>query len=225
VSAEATRDRLRDAALATVLELGIAGVSARTVASRAGCNQASIYYHFGSLHGLLTDASLRATEQRVATYRDRLAEVTSVTELVDVARELHAEEHRLGNVTVLAQMLAGARTDPELRGPTAAALRRWIVEVEATLRRLLDGSVLAEVVDVPSLARAISAAFVGIELVDGVEGDDDAIPTLDGIAQLAAVVQVVLDLGPVASASLRRRVARANGELARRGDADAGPVS
>jgi AcrR family transcriptional regulator len=224
VSTEATRARLRDAALATVLELGIAGVSARTVASRAGCNQASIYYHFGSLHGLLTDASLRATEQRVETYRDRLAEVTSVTELVDVARELHAEEHRLGNVTVLAQMLAGARTDPELRGPTAAALRRWIVEVETTLRRLLDGSVLAEVVDVPSLARAISAAFVGIELVDGVEGDE-AIPTLDGIAQLAAVVQVVLDLGPVASASLRRRVARANGDLARRGDADAGPVS
>jgi AcrR family transcriptional regulator len=220
VSTEATRARLRVAALETVRELGIAGVSARTVASRAGCNQAAIYYHFGSLHGLLTDASLRATEERVATYRDRLAQVTSILELVDVAAELHAEEHRLGNVTVLAQMLAGAQADPELRGPVAAALRRWMVEVETTLRRLLAGSVLEDVVDVPALARAISAAFVGIELVDGVEGDD-AIPTLDGVAQLAGLVQVVLDLGPVASAALRRRVARVTRASPRPGTTDA----
>jgi AcrR family transcriptional regulator len=48
-----TKTRLRAAAIDTVRDLGIAGVSARTVASRAECNQASIYYHFGSLHGLL----------------------------------------------------------------------------------------------------------------------------------------------------------------------------
>lgn len=202
-----TKQRLRDAAIATVRERGIAGVSARTVAAEAGVNQAVIYYHFGSLHALLNDASTHATEARVARYRERLADVRTVDELVDVARTLHAEERELGNVQVLAQMLAGAQTDVDLAPATAAALQLWIDEVETTLHRLLDDTVLAPLVDVPSLARAVSAAFVGVELMDGIAGQED-LPTLDALEQLAGLVQVVLDLGPVASAALRRRVQR-----------------
>lgn len=202
-----TKQRLREAAITTVRERGIAGVSARTVAAHAGVNQAVIYYHFGSLHGLLSDASTHATAARVAAYRDRLAEVASVDELVDVARALHAEERERGNVQVLAQMLAGAQTDRDLAPATAQALQLWIDEVEATLHRLLDDTVLAPLVDVPSLARAVSAAFIGVELLDGIAGED-SLPTLDALEQLAGLVQVVLDLGPVASAALRRRVQR-----------------
>lgn len=202
-----TKQRLRDAAIATVRERGIAGVSARTVAAEAGVNQAVIYYHFGSLHELLSDATTHATAARIAGYRERFAAITSVDELVDVARALHAEERELGNVQVLAQMLAGAQTDPHLAPATSAALQLWIDEVEATLRRLLDDTVLGPLVDVPALARAVSAAFIGVELLDGTAGDD-ALPTLDALDQLAGLVQVVLDLGPVASAALRRRVHR-----------------
>jgi AcrR family transcriptional regulator len=202
-----TKQRLRDAAIATVRERGIAGVSARTVAAEAGVNQAVIYYHFGSLHALLSDASTHATEARVARYRERLAAVRTVDELVEVARTLHAEERELGNVQVLAQLLAGAQTDEDLAPATAAALQLWIDEVEASLHRLLDDTVLAPLVDVPSLARAVSAAFVGVELMDGIAGQED-LPTLDALEQLAGLVQVVLDLGPVASAALRRRLQR-----------------
>ena len=80
-----TKARLRAAAISTIRELGIAGVSARTVASRADCNQAAIYYHFGSLHDLLADACVAATQARVAAHRDRLASVTTVPELIEVA--------------------------------------------------------------------------------------------------------------------------------------------
>lgn len=202
-----TKQKLRDAAIATVRERGIAGVSARTVAAEAGVNQAVIYYHFGSLHALLSDASTHTTAARVARYRERFAEVRTVDELVDVARALHAEERELGNVQVLAQMLAGAQTDDDLAPGTAAALQLWIDEVETTLHRLLDDTVLAPLVDVPSLARAVSATFVGVELIDGVAAPE-GLPTLDALEQLAGLVQVVLDLGPVASAALRRRVQR-----------------
>lgn len=205
--AEDTRDRLREAALTAVRELGIAGISARTIAARAGCNQASIYYHFGSIPALLADASERATRARVERFRERFAAVTSIDELLEVGRELHADEHERGNVAVLAQMVAGAQTDPALREPTAAALQLWIDEIETTLHRLLDGTPVAELVDVPVLARGVSAAFVGIELFDGVAGDE-RLPTLDALADLAGLLQVVLDLGPVASAALRRRVRR-----------------
>jgi AcrR family transcriptional regulator len=202
-----TKQRLRDAAIVTVRERGIAGVSARTVAANAGTNQASIYYHFGSLDALLSDAARSATAGRVAAHRERLAAVSSVAELVEVARALHEEERELGNVAVLAQMLAGAQHDRALAQGTTAALQLWIDEVEATLRRLLAGSLLEELVDVPALARGVSAAFIGVELLDGAEDDAD-LPTLDALAQLAGLVQVVLDLGPVASAALRRRLRR-----------------
>lgn len=204
-------DRLRSAALATVRELGIAGVSARTVATRAGANQASIYYHFGSLTGLLAEASLAATEARVATYRPRFAAVTTVGELVDLARELHATERELGNVAVLAQMLAGAQNEPELAAPVTEAVHLWVTEVEATLERLLAGSAVAELVDTRVLARAVSASFVGTELLDGVDGEGTALPTLDALEQLGGLVQVVLDLGPVASGALRRWLERRTG--------------
>jgi hypothetical protein len=78
-------------------------------------------------------------------------------------------------------MLAGAQNDTTLQAPTAAAIQLWIDEIETTLHRLLDGTILTTLVDVPSLARAVSAAFVGIEL------------------------------GPVAGAALRRRLARKHG--------------
>lgn len=202
-----TKQRLREAAITTVRERGIAGVSARTVAAHAGVNQAVIYYHFGSLHALLSEASTHATAARVDAYRERLAAVSSVDELVDVARALHAEERDLGNVQVLAQMLAGAQTDQDLAPATAAALQLWVDEVATTLHRLLDDTVLAPLVDVPSLARAVSAAFIGVELLDGIAGEE-SLPTLDALEQLAGLVQVVLDLGPVAGTALRRRVQR-----------------
>lgn len=204
------RERLLDAALLTVRELGIAGVSARTVAARAGCNQAAIYYHYGSLTALLGAACHHATAARVEVWRPRLDAVDSVEALVALARRLHAEEHELGNVQVLAQMLAGAQADPALTTPTADALELWTAEIERTLRRLLDGTVLDTMVDVSALGRAVSAAFVGIELVDGL-GDPNGtvLPTLDAVEELGALLQVVLDLGPMAAATLRRRVRRA----------------
>ncbi len=202
-----TKQRLREAAIATVRERGIAGVSARTVAAAADLKPSVIYYHFDSLHHLLSEASTAATAERVERYRQHLAEVTTIEGLVEVARTLHAEEHERGNVRVLAQMLAGAQTDAGLAPGTVAALQLWIDEVEATLTRLLDGTVLAPLVDVAALARAVSAAFVGVELVDGVDGDA-TLPTLDALGQLAGLVQAVLDLGPVAGAAVRRHVRR-----------------
>lgn len=41
---------------------------------------------------------------------------------------------------VLAQLLAGAQTDPKLAESTEAALRLWITPIEQALARLLTGS-------------------------------------------------------------------------------------
>ncbi|MFC7479963.1 TetR family transcriptional regulator [Luedemannella flava] len=54
---------------------GIAGVSARTVAAAAGVNQALVFYHFGSMDDLLTEACQVATTASVARYREAFAAV------------------------------------------------------------------------------------------------------------------------------------------------------
>jgi AcrR family transcriptional regulator len=56
-----TKQRLIDGALQAIRTHGIAGVSARTVAARAGVNQALVFYHFGTLDNLLAAAYHTAT--------------------------------------------------------------------------------------------------------------------------------------------------------------------
>lgn len=76
----------------------------------------------------------------MAVYRERLATVRTLRELLDVGRELQQAEREAGNVTVLAQMLAGSQGDPKLAEATRKALALWVAEIELTVRRLLAGS-------------------------------------------------------------------------------------
>lgn len=75
------------------------------------------------------------------------------------------------------------------------------------LDRLLAGSPAAEIADVPGLARAVSAAFIGLELYEGVDeaGAGQALAALD---RLAVLIEVMDDLGPLARRALRRRLTR-----------------
>ncbi|GHJ45104.1 TetR family transcriptional regulator [Catellatospora sp. TT07R-123] len=202
-----TKQRLLDGAMATLRDHGIAGASARTIATAAGVNQALIFYHYGSVEDLLVTACQTATAARVEAYRQRLESVTSLRGLLDVGRALHEEERELGNVAVLAQMLAGAQHGGKLTETTAQALALWTVEIEHVLRRVLTGSPISEIADVPGLATAVSAAFIGLELYEGVDRDG-AQRAMAALEQLAVLVEMVEDLGPVARRALRARIAK-----------------
>ncbi|MEV8441970.1 TetR family transcriptional regulator [Actinosynnema sp. NPDC051121] len=202
-----TRQRLIDGAIETIRRHGITGTSARTIAATAGVNQALVFYHFGSVHELLEAACLAATEARVAPFTEELNEVADLRGLLDLGRRLHAEERSRGNVMVLAQLLAGAQSDPELAKATSAALELWIRPVERVLDRLLADSPLGELVDTAGLARAVCAGFIGLELFEGVD-PAGAHAALDALERLAVLVDVVDDLGPVARRALRARLRR-----------------
>ncbi|GGQ72570.1 TetR/AcrR family transcriptional regulator [Couchioplanes azureus] len=200
-----TRAKLIDGSLQALRAHGIAGVSARTIAAAAGVNQALVFYHFGTVDQLLAAACRSATEARIAAYRERFAAVRSLRELLDLGRDLHREERAEGNVTVLAQLLAGAQAEPRLAPAVAGALALWTAEIERVLTRLLAQSPVAELADPAGLARAVSAAFVGLELFEGVD-EPAAGSAFLALERLAVLAEVVDDLGPVTRRALRAKL-------------------
>ena len=160
-----TRRKLIDGAVETLRTRGIAGISARSIAAAAGVNQALIFYHFGTVDGLLDAACRESTAARVELYRDRLAAVGSLRELLALGRELNIAEREAGNVAVLAQVLAGAQQDAALAATARESLRLWVAEVAAALDRVLAGSPVSELTSTSQLAPAVAATFIGIELL------------------------------------------------------------
>ncbi|MEW2630923.1 TetR/AcrR family transcriptional regulator [Streptomyces sp. NPDC048389] len=202
-----TREKLLRGALTTLVEQGIAKTSARSVAAAAGVNQALVFYHFGSVDGLLAAACRYGAEQRVARYRDELRSITTLAGLLEFGRRMHAREREEGTVAVLAQLLAGAQSQPRLGPATAAGLDLWITEIEQVLTRVLDVTPLAGVADPAGLARAVAASFVGLELYEGAD-PAGAAHALDALEQLAALLTALDTLGPVARRALRMQVQR-----------------
>ncbi|MFE6916712.1 TetR/AcrR family transcriptional regulator [Streptomyces rubiginosohelvolus] len=202
-----TRTKLMEGALRTLAEHGIAKTSARSVAASAGVNQALVFYHFGSVDELLAAACRYGAEQRVARHRDRLAGVTTLAELLRCGRELHEEERAGGHVAFLAQVLAGAQTQPRLAPATAAGLDLWTAEIEQVLVRILADSPLGDFTDPAGLARAVTGAFVGLEMYEGVD-PEGAERAFEALEQLAALAGVLDELGPVARRAVRHRLRR-----------------
>ncbi|OLR92431.1 TetR/AcrR family transcriptional regulator [Actinokineospora bangkokensis] len=200
-----TKQRLIDGALDLIRTQGITAVSARSVGAAAGVNQSLIFYHFGSVEELLAQACLSATEARVATHRERFAGVTTLGDLLAAGQAVHDGERAEGNLTVLAQALAGAQSSERLAEATRAALALWTTEVESALVRVLAGSPLAEVADAPGLARAASASFLGLTLWDSVDPDGGA-AALTALTRLAVLADVLDDLGPLATRAVRARL-------------------
>jgi len=203
-----TREKLLDAAARALAEDGVAGVSARTVAARAEVNQALVFYHFGSVSGLLDAAVRRSVDLAVASYRDRFADVASLGDLLLVGRDLHAAEKQAGNVQQMAQVMAGAMRDQTLAGGGRYAMQRWSAEIEAVLARVLRPTPLHGLVDPQGLARTVAAGFIGLELYDEVD-EDAAAAAFDALDAIGALVSALEGLPPVAARAVRARARRA----------------
>jgi putative endopeptidase len=191
-----TRTRIVEAALATLREEGIAGVSARAVARRGGFNQALIFYHFGSVEGLLVAVARGESERRSVLYAAALRDVTSLAELVAVARRLHDEEFKAGTVAALTQMLAGAVGSDELARGIRDALQPWTALVGDTIARLLEGTPYAGLLPRADLTAALAALFLGIELYTGLDPDAATGSLFTTMGSVAALIDGLLTLAP-----------------------------
>ncbi len=186
-----TRDRIVEAALETVREEGFADTTARAIARRGGFNQALIFYHFGSVDDLLMEVFGRASSRNVERYRDAVSQVSSLRDLVEVARRLHAEDLENGSVTAVTQLMAAAN-DPERGGSLLDRFDEWIKLVEEALGRAAGNVPIATLVPPREAAYAIASMFLGIELMSRLDpARSEAEQVFDMMDAIAGLIEDV----------------------------------
>ncbi len=193
---ETTKERIVGAALETLKRAGFAGTSARSIAAAGGFNQALIFYHFGSLHGLLLVALQESSERRLAAYSAAVADCEGIEDLARVARETYREDLESGHVSVVSEMIAGSLTHPELRSPIAELMQPWLDFSEGVVHRFLGDSPFGQLLPARAVAHAIVAFYLGLEQMSHLNGEtNEAEPLFEAGAHLATL------LGPMFTTS------------------------
>jgi AcrR family transcriptional regulator len=186
-----TKDRIVEAAIATLKAYGYAGASARTIAAQGGFNQALIFYHFGSVRNALLAALDRTSAERMGAYRTAAAEAADMPALVAVATRIYHEDLASGHIKVLAELIAGASSDLALGPEIVARVAPWIDFAREEIERVFEGSPLANLLPADDLAYAIVAQFLGLELLTHLDGSTERAERLfqlsAGLATLASM--------------------------------------
>ena len=168
---EGTRQRIVRAALDTLKERGFTATSARAIAATGGFNQALVFYHFGTVNDLLLAALDSTSEQRMARYRAAVADVHTLSELLRVASEMYREDLEGDHVAVLAELIAGSSSAPELGPEIAARIEPWVAFTEEAVVRVLAESGLSDLLPGRDLAFGIVALYVGVALLARLSDD------------------------------------------------------
>lgn len=196
-----TKAALVAGAIAALGEVGFAGASAREIADRAGCNQALVFYHFGSVSELLLAALDDVSARRLAAYTELVERAGSLTELIESARTIFSEDLAAGHVAVLVEMITGAQSTPGLGEQVAARLAPWREFAESAVRKGMQGSPVAVLLPAKELAHGVVAGFLGLELLASLDGDRDAALALfDRARSVAGLLELCAAAFPTSEA-------------------------
>lgn len=160
-----TRATLIEAAIDTLRESGFAVASARRIAQRAGCNQALVFYHFGSVNDLLVAALEDVSARRMEAYRGLLSHTKSLASLAESARAVFEQDLDAGHVRVLTEMISGAQSVPGLAERVAACLKPWRTFAEEAVRDVLAASPVPGLLPPEEVAHAVVAGILGLEML------------------------------------------------------------
>lgn len=192
-SGQETKDRIIDAALATISSEGLVGTSARAIAKVGEFNQALVFYHFGSVDELLLAALERANVRRMTRFEDQLRNVETLAEFVTIARQLHAGVYDT-DASALSAIVAGWPMSSDLGARVLATLDPWNELVEQSLRRLLQSHPLGQYLPIEQLAYSFGGLFLGLEVMGRLDaGGDRTEAAFTALFALASLADPLLD--------------------------------
>ena len=160
------------ATIDTIRDEGFASAFARAIARRGDFNQALIFYHFGTLNELLLAAFDQVTAARVERYVEVFEGLDDLASKLRAMIPLYRDDRASGRLRVITEVIAGGTGRPDLAPEVAARIDPWIAMTDHIVRSLLDDVGMAGVVDPPDAAFAISALFVGMDVLGSLGYDD-----------------------------------------------------
>jgi AcrR family transcriptional regulator len=181
-----TRQTLVEAAFDTVRHDGFRGATARAIADRAHCNQATIYYHFGGIPPLLIEALRVSSSRRLDRYRQTLAGPAPADEVLAALDGLHREDVASGHLTVMAELMGGITAEPALRDGLESCIREWLDFVSDRITATLAGTPLGPLIPAAELADLVFSMAIGVEMRSKLDGDDTRFFRITNLARLMA---------------------------------------
>jgi len=187
-----TRQALIEAAVEVLKSRGFNGASARAIAKEAKVNQALVFYHFGTVAELLLAALDEVSARRLRRYTTELAEVTNPASLIALATRIFREDIDSGDIAVLAEMIAGSSSAPELGAEVAKRIAPWKDFASAAIDSGFAASGLASVVPIGAVSHSAVALYLGLEMLSHLEGDRVRATLLfEQLVSLASVLDAI----------------------------------
>jgi len=167
-----TRQRLVSGAITLMATKGFASATARAIGEEAGCNQALVFYHYGSLNELLLAALDASSQANLQRYQTELDKAKGLRDVLGVARHLYRTDRESGHVSLLGQMVAGGIVDRDLGRQVAERTEPWIQLTRHAIQKALPAPVRHRL-PVDDLAYLIVAMALGAELLGTLSGDHE----------------------------------------------------
>jgi AcrR family transcriptional regulator len=183
-----TRQALIDSTIATLREEGFSGASARAISDRAGLKQGLVFYHFGSVVNLLLAALDAVSEARMQKYGPAIAQVSSASEIMNIATQIFQDDLDTGYVTVLVEMIGGASSTPGLGGEVATRIGPWFTFAKDALDKTFGDSPIAALMPSGDVAYSVVALYLGLEMLTHLNGDREPALKLFAHAQQMVVL-------------------------------------
>jgi AcrR family transcriptional regulator len=166
------RQRLLAAAATLLSTKGYAGATARAIGDEAGCNQALVFYHYGTLNDLLLAALDASSHDRLQRYQAELDNARGLRKVLGVARSLYRSDRESGHINLVAQMVAGGVVDRDLGRQVAQRIEPWIELTQRAIDTTLPAAVRRRL-PVGDIAYVIVAMALGAQLLGILSGDHD----------------------------------------------------
>jgi AcrR family transcriptional regulator len=168
------RERLLDATIDCLVELGHARTSTVEVTERAGVSRGAMLHHFPSRADLMAAAVDRLASRRIAEFVASVTRVGETDDIIGVAIDLLWAHFTAPTFTAVLELTIVARTDTELAEVLHPLVRRYDAVIARTASMLFGK--LAETPDAfERIRRHVYFVMHGLALKAATGGDEDEI--------------------------------------------------
>jgi AcrR family transcriptional regulator len=158
-----TRERIVEATVELMAEIGIDRVRTRAIAERAGVNPGLVHYHFGSIGALVLEAAEYALLEELGPSIDVFVSAATVQEGITAMLEwIEQRGQRTPGATILAEAMVKATRDPAFRRWTKQASRRFRAIILERLETARANDEIDPALDVEATAVLLAAALDGL---------------------------------------------------------------